>query len=132
MCHILQIFLYLAVFKLDVLFKQRPLCAAGHLAEVQAHFGVVGKRIQRLRDMPLLLSTLHNPSKRGQVLALAFKRSRNINDGTIKEQNNKLQLGANGGRRHAALSLSLLCIPECCPQLGLGKCSASLYHHRPT
>lgn len=39
--------------------RWRPLRGVGHLAEGQAHLGVVGERIQRLRDVPLLLSTLH-------------------------------------------------------------------------
>lgn len=40
--------------------RRRLLRAAGYLTEVQAHFGVVVKWIQRLWNVSLLLSTLHN------------------------------------------------------------------------
>lgn len=49
--------------------QRRTLRAARNLAEGETHLGVVGERIQRLGDVPLLLRTLY--SRQGKLIAAA-------------------------------------------------------------
>lgn len=58
--------------------RGRPLATVRrHLAEVQAHLGVVGEWVERLRHMPLILSTLERQQKRFNISTHTYTNYRN-------------------------------------------------------